>query len=153
MKPYPSLVIQGEKIILEAMDPRLLQLHVQHVRHESYRLVYHLWEQGLRCLLGTEERPKVDLFCSTRNATETVHITRQMDSWTWNWQSLYEEAGLLGANPPFSKMGRVVAKADMEPLRMVLQVPDWNSDRPLPWQRLLDRISCKRVRVDPLPDN
>ena len=55
MKPYPSLVIEGEKIPLEAMDPRLLQLHVQHVRHESYRLVEHLREQGLWGLLGTEE--------------------------------------------------------------------------------------------------
>ena len=90
MKPYPSLVIEGEKIPLEAMDPRLLQLHVQHVRHESYRLVDHLREQGLRSLLGMEEPPKVDSFSSTRDATETVHITRQMDSWTWNWQSLYE---------------------------------------------------------------
>ena len=105
MKPYPSLVIEGEKIPLEAMDPRLLQLHVQHVRHESYRLVDHLREQGLRRLLGTEEQAKVDLFCSTRNATETVPITRQVDTWTWNWQSLYEEGGLLWANLPFSKMG------------------------------------------------
>ena len=80
MKPYPSLVIEGEKIPLEAMDPRLLQLHVQHVRHESYRLVDHLREQGLRRLLGMEEQPKVDLFSSTRNATETFHITQQTDS-------------------------------------------------------------------------
>ena len=82
MTPYSILVIQGEKVPLEAMDPRLLQLHVQHVCLESYRLVDHLREQGLRRLLGMEERPKVDLFSSTRNATETVHITRQMDSWT-----------------------------------------------------------------------
>ena len=84
MKPYPSLVIEGVNIPLEAMDPRLLQLYVQHVRHEGYRIVDHFREQGLQCLLGMEERPKVDLFCSTRNATEIVHITRQMDSWTWN---------------------------------------------------------------------
>ena len=150
---HHSLVIEGEKIHLEAMEPRLLQLHVQHVRHESYSLVDHLREQGLRCFLGMEEQPKVDLFSSTRNATKTVNITRQMDSWTWNWQSLYEEGGLLCANPAFSKMGRVVAKAAMEPLCMVLLVPDWNSDRPLPWQCLLNQISSKRVRIDPLPDN
>ena len=93
MNPYSSLVIEGEKIPLEAMDPRLLQLHLQHVRHEIYRLVDHLREQGLRCLLGTEEQPKVDLFSSTRNATETVHINRRMDSWTWNLQSICEEGG------------------------------------------------------------
>ena len=75
----------------------------------------------------------MDLFSSTKSATETVHITRETDSWTWNWQSLYEEGGLLWANPPFSKMGRVVAKAAMEPLGMVLLVPDWISDRLLPW--------------------
>ena len=128
MKPYPTLVIEGEEIRLEAMRPRLLQLHVQHVRHESYRLVDHLREQRLRCLLGMEKRPRVDLFSSTRNATETVHISRQMDSWTWNWKSLYEEGSFLCANPPFSKMGRVVAKSAMEPLRIVLLRPDWNSD-------------------------
>ena len=83
INPYPSLVIEGEKIRVETLDPRPLQIHVQHVRHESYRLVDQLRKQGLQCLLGMEVRPKVDLFSSTRNATETVHITRQMGSWTW----------------------------------------------------------------------
>ena len=47
MKLYEGLDMEGERIPLEAMDPRLLQIHVQHVRHESYSVADHLREQGL----------------------------------------------------------------------------------------------------------
>ena len=148
----PCLIIDGEKFPCKIVDAKSLTFNFlssacNFIRHESYRLTNELREEGLTKLIG-EKRPEIDLFSVPANATEKLYITQKMNSWSYSWQSLYEEQGLLWANPPFSKLPYVVVKAASENLQMVLVVPEWRGPKQMGWQKLLDRISCRRVLID-----
>jgi len=52
----------------------------------------------------------------------------------------------LWANPPFSKLARVLTKVALEKVKMVIITPDWgNSGQNAYWRRLLDRLTVRRL--------
>ena len=68
----------------------------------------------------------VDLFATPWTTTAPLFISKEMDSFSYDWGQLKQsEDHLLWANPPFVLLDKVVAKLSREPCTIVLVTPHW----------------------------
>jgi hypothetical protein len=94
----------------------------------------------------------VDLFSTRKNRQENRFVTKQANAWSFDWHLLDIQAGPLWANPPFSKLEKVLTKVVLDKCRLVLCHPTWMGRGNERWSTLLDRLTIKRVTVKPKPN-
>jgi hypothetical protein len=73
-------------------------------------------------------QPNVDAFANSTNKRWEFHWgprSQREDAFDVYWN--YDAVGLIWANPPFSELDRVIAKAHRDGAKMVLIAPDWKS--------------------------
>jgi len=90
----------------------------------------------------------VDLFAAPTLKQCDLFITRDMDSFTFDWGNLYAaQSGLLWANPPFHQLDKLVEKIRREPVEIVICTPERSTTE---WWSALEsmgkRVSLPRKR-------
>ena len=72
----------------------------------------------------------VDLFATPWTAAAPLFITKEMNSFGYDWGRLCATQGesLLWANPPFRMLIRVAEKTDREPCWVALCTPEWENE-------------------------
>ena len=89
----------------------------------------------------------VDLFSTPWTSAAPKFITKEMDSFGYDWSSLIEsDSHFLWANPPFALLDRVAAKASCEPIRLALVTPVWEER---PWWEALKKLPHSLVIFPP----
>ena len=81
-------------------------------------------------------------FASDADKQEILYMTEDNSAWKYNWQKLSQEAGVLWANPPFEDVYKMVTKAILAPLQMVLVVPDWRKGQ---WKQILPNVTSEKL--------
>ena len=106
---------------------------------EAYHIIPETRSQVLRKLGIDPSFIAVDLFASDQNSTASLYIDKDADAFSFDWSKLATpQQPILWANPPFSKIKQVIAKACVEPCKLVLCTPEW---RNRPWWKILDSIT------------
>ena len=81
----------------------------------------------------------VDLFASINDNQEEIFMTEMNSAWNYDWRKFCSEGKYLWANPPFDDLKKVVTKACLEPCKIILVAPNWNSGN---WKELLGKVAA-----------
>ena len=143
----PSLTIKDKIVPLDYMGStqNMLQSLIasKGAQPESYRLLGCVRSAALAELAV---QPFIDLFANPANKEEALYCTVERSAWRYDWAKLYQEKGVLWANPPFSKVHTTLVKCAIEPCRMLIVTPDWPTST---WNNLLDRLTVRRTTLHP----
>ena len=131
LKPA-RLVVDNEMIPLreEQHGGRSVNTLFRIFRTEAFQLIPDKRTRAMKDLGINPEKVKVDLFASPQNAQESLYCDVKNSAWRYDWNQLCEsDDELLWANPPFTKLDRVVTKAALEKakIKMIIVTPDWGS--------------------------
>ena len=120
----------------------------QWVTSGEYSLAPRWRAWALQSLGISGERVVADLFAKDSNTASPLFITKGLDSFHFSWAALAPlEDDVLWANPPFSILERVLAKASSEACRVILCCPVWPDAK---WWAVLQAMEVARVL---LPEN
>jgi len=86
--------------------------------------------------------PVRDAFATPANHRFPAYLTREDDAFAQPWD--YATAGPLWANPPFSRLEEVVAKAAREGCLMLVIAPEWPGPQ-YPWWAALCALYLRGV--------
>ena len=114
-------------------------------RTENYQLVRPVLENGLAALQVDLNEVQVELFASKEQHMMQLYCLRYLNNaYCFYWRSM----GLCYANPPFSRLARVLAKIALEGARVILCTPDWGTTgEHTYWKRLLDGMIVGRAEL------
>jgi len=88
--------------------------------------------------------PVRDAFATPANHRFQAYWTREDEAFAQPWD--YATAGPLWANPPFSWLGEVVAKAAREGSLMLIIAPEWPGPQ-YPWWTTLCALCPRRWQL------
>ena len=89
----------------------------------------------------------IDLFATPWTTAAPIFITKEMDSFSYDWGALLRsEEQILWANPPFALLSRVVAKLEEDACRVVLITPEKKEQA---WWQPLSEMAEKSVTFPP----
>ena len=88
----------------------------------------------------------VDLFASINDNQEEIFMTEMNSAWNYDWRKFCSEGKYLWANPPFDDLKKVVTKACLEPCKIILVAPNWNSGN---WKELLGKVATHVFEIPP----
>jgi hypothetical protein len=89
----------------------------------------------------------VDLFATPWTTAAPLFITKEMDSFGFDWGALQASSShLLWANPPFSALERVVEKLANEPCKVALVTPNWEDRN---WWKALQALPHNKICLPP----
>ena len=114
-------------------------------RTENYQLVRPVLENGLAALQVDLSQLQVELLASKEQHMMQLYRSRYLIyAYRFYWTSM----GWWYANPPFSKLAKVLTKIALEGMRVILCTPDWGITRKgACWRRLLDRMTVGRTEL------
>ena len=104
---------------------------------EDYQLrpdLFRLAIQNLQC-----PHPYVDAFATPQNALMANFWTEEINAFSKNWRSSLLP---IWANPPFSQLGRVLAKIQNEGAFMILVLPGWHT-----WLQRFQRLARRSLKL------
>ena len=146
MRPA-RLVVSGSQVpFIEESQPRSIHI-IKFGNNEAYKLLPNIRDAALKQLQIPAESITIDLFASYKNAQEALFCSMKNNAFWYDWSALVEPNQWLWANPPFSKLERILTKVILEGVRVVLCCPDWGTSTK--WRQLLDQITVDRIT---LPD-
>ena len=109
---------------------------------DSYTMLPECKSKCLKHFDFSEERIVVELFASDTNATHRYYMTKQNSAFYYNWSDLSYYLGWMWAHPPFHLLSKVLTKIVMEPCRLFLVVPKWETSS---WFSLLRSICLQYI--------
>jgi len=113
---------------------------------ESYKLLPKLRDEALNQLGIDTQLIHIDLFATHSNHQEPLYCTVHNSAWWYDWSKLTEGDQWLWANPPFSKILRVLTKIVLEPSQSRAFVRP-TGVHSVEWRRLLDQLTIDRVEI------
>ena len=156
LKPA-RLVVDNEMIPLreENHTGRLVNTLFRIYKTEAFQLIPDVRKRALQELGINAENVVVDVFASEWNSHENLFCDKKNSAWRYDWNLLREsDDQLLWANPPFSKLEKVLTKVALEKTKMIIVTPDWGSSGGGSsglWRRLLDRLTVDRCVLPECP--
>ena len=85
----------------------------------------------------------VDLFATPWATAAPLFITKEMDSFSFDWGSLMSDGDtILWANPPFAALDKVAEKLTFEKCRVALVTPDWEDHD---WWKVLEKLPHQKI--------
>ena len=103
-------------------------------------------------IIKTFGTPDMDLFASNINKQLPVYVSWHpepeswaVDAFTFNWRNKY-----FYIFPPFSLIGKVLAKISREQTRAILVLPDWPSQH---WYPRLKKMAVQMIEIKPRTNN
>ena len=117
------LIVNNQEIPLREESGAQHLHRMVRVPTEGYKLRSDLRFEALSKLGVSPSQLVVDLVASPKNTQESLFCTKANSAWKYNWKSLLKsDVEVLWANPPFSKLSRVVTKVALDKWFCPLQI-------------------------------
>ena len=144
LRDLPQSVVYIDDVLIGTAEETHSISSISTLENDSYTLLPEHKLRSLHAFGISMNDISVELFASESNATHKFYMSKNNSAFRYDWNEISKTFGWLWANPPFYLISKVLTKVVLEPCKLLLVIPKWETAT---WFDTLRSISIDYISI------